>query len=121
MEMESYPKPQLLIINSWVVVVTWFFLITFLISLLLLAFGIGEAFFGLLAFIPFVVFGMLHGALSFKLRCPACNKMVTAQGLAPPHANARKRRYLNAWSTVVLDILIEGNFVCLHCGRLYGV
>ncbi len=121
MEMEAYPKPQLLILNSWVVVISWFFLCSFLISSLLVVFGIGEAFFGLLAFIPFLLFLMLHTALSFKLRCPACKKMVTVQGLAPTHANARKRKYLNAWSTVVLDILIERKFTCLHCGRLYGV
>jgi hypothetical protein len=118
MEMDSYPKPQLLVINSWVVIITWFFLATFLISLLVVALGMGAVFFGLLALIPFLLFAMLHIALSFKLRC---NKMVTVQGLAPLHANARKRKYLNAWSTVVLDILIERKFTCLHCGRLYGV
>jgi hypothetical protein len=119
--MEAYPKPKLLIINSWIVVITWFFGAIFLISVLFVVFGIGQAFFGLLAFIPLFVFALLHIALSFKLRCPACNKMITAQGFAPSHANARRRKYLNAWSTVVLDVLMKRNFVCIHCGRLYEV
>lgn len=120
-EMEAYPKPQLLIINSWIVWITLFFFASFLISLILVVFGIGEAYFGLLAFIPLLIFSLLHVGLSFKLRCPACTKMVTVQGFTPLHENARKRKYLNAWSTVVLDILMKRNFVCMHCGRLYGV
>ena len=119
--MDVYPKPQLLRINSWIVVIAWLFGAIFLISLVLLIFGIGQVFFGLLALIPMLFFGIIHLILSFKLRCPACAKMITFQGFSQPHPNTRNRKYLNAWSTIVLDVLTKRNFVCLHCGKAYEV
>jgi hypothetical protein len=120
--METYPKSQLLVINSWIVIITWFFLAVFFISLFLLfILAIGEAFFGLFAFLGMVVFGAIHIFLSFKLKCSNCNKMVTVQGFATVHNKSRKSKYLNAWSSVVLDVLIKREFICIHCGTEYAV
>ena len=120
--MEIYPKSHLLVINSWIVVITWIFLAVFFISIILVfIFAVGEAFIGLYAFPVLVLFGITHVILSFKLKCPNCNKLITGQGLSPTHNKARKRKYLNEWSTVVLDVLLKGNFMCFHCGTEYAV
>lgn len=101
----------------------WIFLAIFFISLFLVfILAAGVAFIiAVYAFVGLVLFGIIHAILSFKLKCPKCNKLVTGQGLSPTHKKARKRKYLNEWSTVVLDVLLKRNFICFHCGTEYEV
>ena len=61
----------------------------------------------IILFGAFVAFVVLHVTLSFRVRCPNCNKPLTAQGFArPKHGD---------WSSVVTK-WVTGSVVCIHCG-----
>jgi len=68
-----------------------------------------------------ILSGKSYSVGSFLLRCPSCNKIVVGQGFSSPHPYSRRRKYLNEWQTVVIDVLIKKNFVCFHCGKSYKV
>jgi hypothetical protein len=58
-----------------------------------------------------VVLAVAHVALSFFVRCPHCNRPLTAQGLVTP-------KYGN-WSGAVIK-WFKGSVVCMHCGGRVG-
>ena len=110
-------KPILTLKNPWIgklnavtVFATWGCLVSILV-LLVYVMVVGEpdniavvlvALFG-----SFFAFAAAHLVLAFLVRCPDCNKMLTAQGFTKPE--------FGDWSTVVIK-WFTGSVVCIHCG-----
>ena len=70
---------------------------------------------GLVAFC-FLPGAALYFCVAFLFRCPSCRRFVLVQTFRPVHPQARRINGLAAWSTIVLDILRQGRFTCMHCG-----
>jgi hypothetical protein len=62
----------------------------------------------MLVFAVFVVLVLAHVAISLFVRCPYCNKQLTAQGFTKP-------KY-GDWSGAITK-WFSGSVVCIHCGR----
>jgi hypothetical protein len=61
----------------------------------------------ILLFALLVVLAIAHVALSFFIRCPHCNRQLTAQGFSRPQ--------FGDWSGAVAK-WFTGSVVCIHCG-----
>ena len=72
-------------------------------------------------FAVFAVAALVHLALSFMHKCPACGKHPTIQGFAPPHAASVSESRLSGWGGVVVNVLRRRRLVCIHCGTEYSV
>lgn len=61
--------------------------------------------------VTLLVSAALHMVFAFFVRCPHCNKCITAQGFKSPHPNSE-----GDWSRVVAK-WFTGSVVCIHCGQ----
>ncbi len=101
-------------INAIAIYITWTFLAVLVIGIV----GIILKFERLVPLIPvgfggLIIFGLLHVMLSFYVRCPVCNKMLTFQGTKKPvHA---PNSNLDGWAYTAL-MWFTGNVTCIHCG-----
>ena len=67
----------------------------------------------------FVFFVIGHVVLAICLTCPNCGKRPTIQGMKPIHPTSKKIPGLDGWSTVVVNIIKNNQFRCIHCGTDY--
>ncbi len=101
-------------INAVAIYITWAFLALMVLGLVGVMLSVESfALLILVGFAGLVVFGPVHVALSFFVRCPACNKMLTFQGPKKPmHA---PNSNLDGWAHTAVK-WFSGNVTCIHCG-----
>ncbi len=104
-------------INAIVVYTAWFCFIPLAVSIIIMCFSFK------LGMQSFIVSGAMlfllaiaHLILAYYVRCPHCNKCLTAQGFAPPHKNSRVIGKTEAW-VVVVKQWFSGSIICIHCGN----
>ena len=102
-------------LNALAVYITWIFLLSLTLGLVGIMLEIEIlAILTLVGFAGAVVFGLIHFALSFFVRCPSCKKMLTSQGLKKPEYEGNTT--INGWSYVVIK-WFSGSVSCIHCGH----
>jgi hypothetical protein len=113
----EYPKARLLRADAVSVLATWLFLglsgLLWLIALVW-SFDVDSAL--KLAVWAFFLAAGGHVALAYSHQCPGCGKHPTVQGFAPPHPASLGQSRVQGWAGVVLSVLLEKRFVCIHCG-----
>ncbi len=53
---------------------------------------------------------------ALNLKCPLCHGMVMHQAKCHKHRDARRLGPLNYRTTIAIDILTTGKFICMYCG-----
>lgn len=113
----QYPKVRLLRADAISVVTTWCLMIITGVFWLTYSAGVpalGNA--AKLASWAFFVAAGVHVVLAFLHKCPSCNKHPTIQGFKPPHPDSLNQSRADGWAGVVISVLREKRFVCIHCG-----
>jgi len=107
-----------LIFASRIVIWCWFWLALIIIGMVPLF-----LFRSLWFIIPCVVFfpsALPYLIIAFSIRCQNCNKFVTVQPFKqPPYADENKIKGINGWSGIILNVLFNKKFSCMHCGQKY--
>jgi len=102
-------------INAIAIYITWVFLAVLTAGLGFLMFDVRTDEVATLLFTGFgglLLFGFIHFILSFFVRCPNCNKCLTAQGFRTPSNDSNGRP--NSWSYVAAR-WFSGTVSCIHC------
>jgi len=109
---------QYLYLTSSVAVLCWAVVVLFFLSLFVFGPVTGSAIPLIASFALLMLAGLVYTLLAFGARCPECADYVFVEKPGEKHPAARKRRYLNHWATVVIDILSRREFTCMYCGTL---
>jgi|GEM_PF-697763 len=102
-------------INAISIYISWIFLAVLVVGLGFIMFGVrtdGLAVILISGFSGLLLFSVIHFILSFFVRCPSCNKCLTAQGFSTPSNDSSGRP--NSWSYVAIR-WFSGNVYCIHC------
>jgi len=102
-------------INVISIYIAWIFLAVLVAGLGFIMFGVrteGVAAVLVSGFSGLLLFAVIHFILSFFVRCPSCNKCLTAQGFSTPSNDPSGRP--NSWSYVAIRWFF-GNVYCIHC------
>jgi DNA-directed RNA polymerase subunit RPC12/RpoP len=105
---------------SWLAVVARILLIAGLITtpVALLNYELWE-FLYLMFLAAFAVVMTVYLGLALVLKCPDCGKRFLIESTEPKHPAARRAKHFDHWGTLVLSIMRNREFTCMHCGSLY--
>lgn len=60
--------------------------------------------------------------LAFMIKCTNCHKAITIQSFTtPPYVNANKIKGIIGWSGIILNVILNKKFTCMHCGTNYKI
>ena len=121
-ETRAYKKSLRLLFACYFVISAWLVLIGLLLVILVASTTsstkLNFIFAGLLIALIVIVAGYV--LLAWSLRCEACGKSLLIEA-GVLHKNARKRKSLDHWATIILDVLLVGKFRCMYCGENYQI
>ena len=111
-----------MIINAWCTIVTWVALISLavLYGMVFFKININEKLISN-AFLIFIIFALGHLILAMYLKCPNCDKRPTVQGFQDIHPSSKTIAGLSGWAVVIINIVSEDEFRCIHCGSDFHV
>jgi hypothetical protein len=118
----EYPQARLLCADAMSVIITWLFI--GLTGVLWVFQGLGWFDVGpavTLSVWAFFLAAGLHITLALLHTCPRCAKHPTIQGFKPPHPASLGQSRAEGWAGVVMSVVLQKRFVCIHCGAEYRV
>jgi predicted RNA-binding Zn-ribbon protein involved in translation (DUF1610 family) len=117
---QVYPQATLIRWDAYSVVFAWVILATGMLLWvlgLLFRLPLGSTLTWL--FVIFMVAALPHLVLAFMHKCPACGKHPTIQGFTPVHPASAKQSKLRGWAGVVVRVVANESFICIHCGTAW--
>ncbi|MET0983163.1 MAG: hypothetical protein ABWY02_13760 [Telluria sp.] len=116
----EYPKVGLIRADSISVMITWFFMGLTGVLWLFQATGVHALEHAVaVALGAFFLAAGVHVTLAFLHKCPSCAKHPTIQGFKPPHPASLGQSRAQGWAGVVMSVVLQKRFVCIHCGAEY--
>ena len=65
----------------------------------------------------FMPVAIVYACVASRGHCPKCGDHIFIEKMTKKHHKAHKRRFLNYWASVVIDIILVKEFTCMYCGK----
>lgn len=121
-----YPGSRWIVLNARTMLLCWFLLVLMSLWTVLIFAGlpidIGET--GMWAFLClFLSVGALTVVFALAHKCPHCSKHPTLQGnWEKPHPDSLSQSsWFKSWPGVIVSVIRNKRFTCIHCGAKYSV
>ena len=117
--MRVHPKPRVVIVASYLIVLAWAEIAVFIVFFLISAIGSSETLAGpaTVALMCLIPTASCYFALALLLHCPYCNRRFLLQTLGKKHPSARTVLGMDYWATTVIDVITRAEVTCMYCGE----
>ena len=121
-EKEYYSKPWLIIAASSFAVVAWSAMLFIVIAFFLSFFGIyhNDQFLTVI-FGTLLSAGALYLVFAPLLKCNHCDRRIFVQWTREPPPFSIKFKGMEGWASIILQVILRREFMCMHCGKKYKV